>query len=67
MMLQPARDNSSFSPRTCTRPVRNVKTSHIGIDSQNNELVFSLYAAIKRELKAVDALFKQCKSNSVFL
>ncbi|XP_067943200.1 uncharacterized protein [Watersipora subatra] len=43
-----------------TRPTRTFKASAIGKESQKNELAFSLYASINRELRAVDVIFKSC-------
>lgn len=50
---------------TNARPVRTLKVSNIGKESQRNELAFSLYTSINRELRAVDAIFKKCVSGNV--
>lgn len=57
--------SSNSDVKVSSKPVRTVKVSHIGIESQKNELAFSLYSAINKELRAVDTVFKRCFGHDV--
>ncbi|XP_067939867.1 uncharacterized protein [Watersipora subatra] len=62
-----APETSQSNIKVFAKPVRNVKPSGISIESEKNQLAFTLFAAIKRELKGIDSLSKQCRASDVSL
>ncbi|XP_067940616.1 uncharacterized protein, partial [Watersipora subatra] len=59
----PSESVSSVNTAT-TRPKRDCKPSQIAIESQKNQLAFSLLAAIKKELKSIDHISKKFHANT---
>ena len=60
-----AASNVKVYPKS-TRPVRNTRMSDLAKESQKNELTFSLYASVNRELRAVaDVIFKKTSGEEV--
>ena len=61
----PIEPTSGSDIKVQTRPVRVTKLSNLKKESQKNELAFSLYAAINKELRAIDASNKEYTNESV--
>ena len=58
-------EESPSSISVTSRPSRSAKASFISIESQKNELAFSLYASINREMRNIDKLVKFCATDDV--